>query len=353
LSFSKHPGITAIQLETDMQRAPGSRRDFLRHSTAFTAAAGLAGLGIQPNVLAQPLPGALRILCSGPAGSIPDIVARRYAEQISARYAGGAVVDNRTGAAGQIAVSALKQAAPDGATMLLAQGAIATVYPYLYPKLAYDPAVDLKAVSMAAEASMGLAVGPAVPDSVGTLRAFVEWARQNPKLANYGSPGIGTLPHLLGAVFFREARVDAQHVAYQGGPPAMLDLLGGRLAALLLPEGLLRQHQAAGKLRVLATSGAERSAYMPDVASFVEQGFPAVVMREWFSFFMPGATAAPLVDSASQAIRAAAAQAPVIAALAETGMVAAASTPSALGERIAVEQRYWQGVLRTTGIRAE
>ena len=330
-----------------------SRRDFLRRSTALTAFTALAGLGAHRLGAAQTLPGSLRILCSGPAGSIPDIVARRYAEQLSARYAGGAVVDNRVGAAGQIAVAALKQAPADGATVLLAQGAIATVYPYLYAKLAYDPAVDLKPVSTAAEATLGLAVGPAVPDSVVTLRDFVAWTRSNPKLANFGSPGIGTLPHLLGAVFFREAQVEAQHVAYPGGPPAMVDLMGGRLAALILPEGLLRQHHATGKLRVLATSGATRSAYMPDVASFAEQGFPGVVMREWFAFFMPGATPAQMVDSSSMSIRQAAANAPLVAALGETGMVAGASTPAAMAERMAVEQRYWQSAIRGTGIRVE
>ena len=333
-----------------MHPLQNSRRDFLRRGTVLTA---LLGLGSQRPGAAQPASGALRILCSGPAGSIPDIVARRYAEQLSARHSGGAVVDNRAGAAGQIAVAALKQAPADGSTILLAQGAIATVYPTLYPKLSYDPAVDLKPVSLAAEATLALAVGPAVPDSVVSLRDFVEWTRRNPTLANFGSPGIGTLPHLLGAVFFQEAKVESQHVVYAGGPPAMVDLMGGRLAALVLPEGLLRQHHASGKLRVLATSGATRSAYMPEVPTFAEQGFPGLVMREWFAFFMPGATPAPVVNGASQSILQAAAHAPLIAALGEAGMAAVGSTPAALAERIAVEQRYWQGVMRSTGIRAE
>lgn len=330
-----------------------SRRAFLRHSTTLTTLTALFALGGHQLATAQPIAGSLRILCSGPAGSIPDIIARRYAEQLAGRFAGGAVVDNRVGAAGQIAVGALKQASPDGATILLAQGAIATVYPYLYAKLAYDPAVDLKPVSMAVETTLGLAVGPGVPDGVVTLRDLVDWTRRNPARANYGSPGIGTLPHLLGAVFFREAQVESQHVAYQGGPPAIVDLMGGRLSMLILPEGLLRQHHATGKLRVLATSGATRSAYMPEVATFVEQGFPDVVMREWFAFFLPGGTPANVVETTSQSIRQSAAHGPLITTLGEAGMVAGASTPTALADRIAVEQRYWQKVMRTTGIRAE
>ncbi len=203
-----------------------SHRAFLRHSTTLTA---LLALGGHRMATAQPIAGSLPILCSGPAGSIPDIIARRYAEQLAGRFADGAVVDNRVGAAGQIAVGALQQASPDGTTILLAQGAVATVYPYLYAKLAYDQAVDLKPMSMAVEPTLGLAVGPGVPDSVVHLRDLVDWTWRNPALANYGSPGIGTLPHLLGAVFFREAQVESRHVAYQGGPPAIVDLLGGRL----------------------------------------------------------------------------------------------------------------------------
>lgn len=269
------------------------------------------------------------------------------------RYPGGIAVDNRVGAAGQIAVAALKQAVPDGAALLLAQGAVVTVYPYPYARPAYDPVADLRPVSLAAEATLALAVGPAAPDSVATLAELVAWLTRHPQQASIGSPGIGTLQHLLGAAFLREARADVQHVAYPGGPPALIDLMGGQLTMLVLPEGILRQHQASGRLRLLVTSGQGRSAYLPGVPSFAEQGFAALVAREWFAFFAPGATPAGAVEAASQAVRQAAAQAALATALADAGMVAAATTPRVLAQRIATEQRFWQGVLRATGIRAE
>ena len=327
------------------------RREFLRKGG--TGIATLLALGVGASVRAQTPLEQLHILCSGPAGSIPDIVARRVAEQLSGRYAQRALVDNRPGAAGRIAVNALMLAPADGTTVLLAQGAIATVYPYLYAKLAYDPAVDLQPVSLAGEMTLGLAVGPAVPDSVANVRDLVEWMRRNPKLANVGSPGAGTLPHLLQAMLFREADVAWQHVVYSGGPPAMIDLLGGQIAALVLPEGLLRQHRAAGRLRVLATSGAQRSAYLPDVPSLVEQGYRELVVREWFAFFMHGRVPAAMVDATSQALRLAIARPELAAAFAESGMVAASSTPAALAARIAAEQRVWEPVIRAAGIRAE
>jgi tripartite-type tricarboxylate transporter receptor subunit TctC len=325
-----------------------SRRHFLRSAGALAAATAAAHAA-----RAQSPAASLRILCTGPAGSIPDTVARRYAEQLGARYPGGVLVDNRPGAAGQIAVGALKQTAPDGATVLLAQGAIATVYPYLYAKLGYDPAADLKPVSVAAEATLALAVGSAVPTNVRNLGEFIDWTRANPTLSNFGSPGPGTLPHVLAAMLFREAKVEAQHVAYAGGPPAMVDLMGGRIASLVLPEGLLRPHHDAGKLRVLATSGSARSAFMPDVPTFVEQGHPNLAIREWFGFFMPGATSASVIESAAQSVRAAAENKALGGALAEMGMLASSSTPSAISERIAAEQRYWREAINSTGIRVE
>ena len=320
---------------------------------ASAAAAAWLTLGRYEAVWAQATGEPLRILCSGPAGSIPDIVAHRTAEQLTKTNPRGVVVENRPGAAGQIAVNGLKSATGDSLTLLLAQGAIATVYPYLYAKLAYDPVRDLQPVSLAAEMTLGLAVGPAVPASVVNLRDFIDWMRRNPRLANVGSPGTGTLPHLMEVMLFSEARVAWQHVLYAGGPPAMVDLLGGQIAALVLPEGLLRQHRAAGRLRVLATSGARRSAYLPDVATLVEQGYPQLVVREWFAFFMSGRVAGQIVENTSHALREAIAQPELAATFAESGMVAVSSTPAALAARIAAEQRYWEPVIRAAGVRAE
>jgi tripartite-type tricarboxylate transporter receptor subunit TctC len=336
-----------------MTHLSNSRRGFIRTGGVLGALIALPALVRQAPAQAAALSPMLRILCSGPAGSIPDTVARRYAEQLTGRLATQVLVDNRTGAAGQIAVSALGQSNADGATMLLAQGAIATVYPYLYAKLGYDPAVDLRPVSLAAAATLGLAVGPAVPASVTTLRELIEWGRANPSLTNFGSPGTGTLPHLLGAAFFREAQAPWQHVPFPGGPPALLDLMGGRIAALILPEGMLRQHLATGRLRVLATSAATRSEYLPEVATFVEQGWPSLVMQEWFAFFMPGAAQTSDIEVASEAIQRVAANQALKSSLAEAGMVATASTPARLAARITSEQHYWKGVVRATGIRAE
>lgn len=325
----------------DPQRRLGLRR----------CALGMMSMIAGPTRAARSTP--LRILCSGPAGSIPDLVARSAGEAWALAAGTGVVVDNRPGAAGLLSIAALKAAPADGSTLLLAQGAIATVYPALYDKLAYDATLDLQPVSLASEMSLALAVGPAVPDEVTTWQAFVDWARRHPASVNIGSPGIGTLPHLLSALLMHERGLAWQHVPYAGGPPAVTALLGGQIAALVLPEGLLRQHHASRRLRVLVTSGAVRSVYLPDVPSLAEQGHPALAMKEWFAFFAPGATPQDVVARLAADLQMALAQPAVAATFAQAGMVAASSTPAALARRIAAEQSLWQPLLRARGIRAE
>lgn len=339
-----------------MQDHPQSRRTFIHGACAAVSA--LLALSAGVKVSAATLP-QLRILCTGPPGSIPDIMARRVAEELTGTYCQHALVENRPGAAGQIAVNALKASPSDGSTVLLAQGAISTTYPYLYAKLAYDPITDLQPVSTVGEMTLGLAVGPVVPDSVANIREFVLWMQRNPKLANVASPGTGTLPHLLAVMLLRSGgagsagNVEWQHVVYAGGPAALVDLMGGQIAALVLPEGLLRPHQAAGKLRVLGTSGAKRSAYLPAVASFAEQGYRECVVREWFGFFMPARVPATVIESASQAMRVAIAEPALVKAFANLAITSAPSTPAAMAARIAAEQRYWQPIIQAAGIRAD
>lgn len=327
-----------------------ARRRFLQ--------AGACGLGALAALAWHPLAGAargdaLRLLCSGPAGSIPDLVARAVAQQLAATVGWRTVVDNRPGAAGQISVAALKSAPTDSPTLLLAQGAIATVYPSLYAKLTYDPVVDLQPVSLAGEMPLGLAVGPAVPADVTTLARFIAWLRRHPQHANIGSPGTGTLPHLLAAVLLRHEGVAWQHVVYSGGPPAVTGLLGGHIAALVLPEGLLKSHHASGSMRVLATSGPVRSAYLPDVPALAELGYPELVVTEWFAFFAAAGVAPAQVEATSAVLREAIARPELAAAFAQVGITPAASLPSTLADRIASEQRYWHAVVRANDIRAE
>jgi tripartite-type tricarboxylate transporter receptor subunit TctC len=320
---------------------------------AFASSGLLLGLGWVGRAGAQSTVDTLRILCVSGAGGGPDLVARRVAEQLTGSFAKNTIVDNRPGAGGRIAVNALKLAPTDGATWLLAGVGVSAINPLLSAKLGYDPAIDLQPMSLVAEMPMALAVGPAMPDGVVTVRQLIDWMRANPKLANIGSPGIGSMPHLLAVALLQNSDVPWQHVAFSGGPPALNAVMGGQVAALVLPVGVLRTPWAAGKLRVLATSGAQRSSLMPSVATLVEQGHAGLVVQEWFAFFMHGGAATAQVDAASQAVRAALLQPALVAAFAEWGIIAASSTPAVLSARIATERQHWGPIIQAAGIQVE
>jgi tripartite-type tricarboxylate transporter receptor subunit TctC len=161
------------------------------------------------------------------------------------------------------------------------------------------------------------------------------------------------LPHLVEAMLFAKAGLAWQHIAYAGGPPAVTQLLGGQIAALALPEGLLSRHLAAGRLRILATTGVARSVYLPEVPTFAEQGHADLVVTEWFAFFAPGGIAKAVAAERAASLQQAISHAAVATAYAQAGMVPVSSSPAALAARIATEQRDWQAVLRAHVIRAD
>ena len=152
-----------------------------------------------------------------------------------------------------------------------------------------------------------LSVGPAVPDSVKTLKDFFAWAKANPDKAAYGSPGAGSMPHLIGVLLTKAGGAELRHAAYRGSAPGIQDLLGGQIASFLGPTGDVIAHSKAGKVRVLGVSGKERDAFLPAVPTMREQGF-AIALREWYAFFMPAKASAEAVQRASSALQQAIAQ---------------------------------------------
>lgn len=297
----------------------------------------------------------VKILYGFPAGSSGDIVARRVAERIagSPYTRNPGIVENKPGAGGRIALDALKQAAPDGATLCLSPFSCLSIYPHVYSKLSYDPVNDFVPVSIAALMFHGLAVGPAVPASVKTVKEFLAWAKAHPNDANYGSPAAGSTPHFIGALLGLNNGVDLKHVPYRGSVPGVTDLVGGQIAAMVTPSGDFIANHKAGKLRVLATSGAKRSPFLPDVATFAEQGFPEFTVEEWFGFYAPARTPAATVAAANAAINLALKDKALIDGLGIVGLVAQGSTAQEMAQSQRRELERWGPLVKKVGFTAE
>lgn len=326
-----------------------TRRQFIH------AAAGAAALGaLAPlQALAQALD-QVKIFYGFPAGSSGDTVARRVGEKFAGTaYArNAAVVDNRPGAGGRIALESLKAAPADGSVLAVAPVSTVANYPFIYQRLSYDPR-DFIPVSIAATIYQGLAVGPLVPASVKSVKDFVAWAKANPQVASFGSPGAGSTPHFVGALLGLNTGTELKHVPYRGSVPGVTDVVGGQIAAMVTPHGDFIANHKAGKMRILATSGAKRSPYVPDVPTFAEQGFPELTVEEWFGFWAPAKTPAPVVAAANAAVNAALKDKGVQDSLAIAGLIPQGSTVEGAARALATEIATWGPLIKKIGFTAE
>lgn len=243
----------------------------------------------------------IRLVFPFAAGGSGDTIARLVAEKMRASLERTVIVESRIGGAGRIGVVAVKHAPPDGNTLLFTPIAPLAVYQHSYKTLDYDPFVDFRPVAQVGAFDFGVAVGS---DGPKTLAELVAWAKANPVQANYGIPAIGTLPHFLGAMFGRAAGLDLRQVPYRGSAPALTDLVGGTLPILFTTVSDLAETHKGGRIRVLATSGAKRSPFMPDVPTFREAGY-ALEAAGWYGIFAPAKTPADVIGRLNAAIVAA------------------------------------------------
>ena len=322
-----------------------TRRKFLS-----AAAAGIAGAALPFTTRAQGFENA-RIIVGFPPGGTTDVMARKVAEKLRGPFARAVIVDNRPGAGGQLGVNVLKDSPADGSVMLLTPSSMLTIYPFTYPKLQYK-LEDVQPVSLAMYTDHVFSVGPAVPESVKNLKDFFAWSRANPDKASYGSPGAGSMPHLIGVLVAKASGSELRHVAYRGSTPGIQDLLGGQIAAFFGPTGDVLTHSKAGKVRVLGSSGGKRNVFLPDVPTLREQGVQ-VALQEWYAFFMPAKVPADVVERASAALRPVLAEREVLEFGRTFGLSAQGSGPRDLGELLKRDSVEWGGLVKQTGFTAE
>jgi tripartite-type tricarboxylate transporter receptor subunit TctC len=330
-----------------------NRRRFVATTAAGTM---LAGLGLSDRARAQgsqPLE-VLKIVVGFPPGGSTDTLSRRVAENLrGGTYAKTALVENKPGAGGQIAVQSMKAAPTDGSVILLTPASMLMIYPHIYKNLAYNAFTDVTAVTLACTFDFGFCVGPAVPDSVKDIPGFLAWCKANPDKANYGSPGAGAVPHFIGVLLGKAGGVELKHVAYRGTQAAIQDLVAGQVQAASGPVGEFIQQVNAGKARFLGVSGATRSRFAPNVPTFAEQGYKDLVFSEWFGFFAPGGTPQPVVQRANAALRTALAQKDVVDGLAVMGLEATSSTPDELATLLKQSYDRWGPIVKQIGFTAD
>jgi tripartite-type tricarboxylate transporter receptor subunit TctC len=319
-----------------------SRRDLLTVSVASVA---FSAAGLVPRGIAQPRVKTAHIL-TGYTPGLPDAVARLIAGQMK-DYAASIVVETRPGASGRVAVEAVKAADADGSVLLLAPLGFVMLFPHIYKSLRYEPQ-DFTPVSTVASFETLLVVGPKVPGNVKTLADFIAWCRANPTHATYGTPGVGTTLHFIGAMLGRTARFEFLHVPYQGRA-AIQDLLKGEIASAIMPIGSSLGLVQSGDLRALATTGPRRSSFLPDVPTMAEAGYPSLEDLTWYGFFVPAKTPADIVERLNSAIQEALRTDEVKSGMAKLSVEIDAISMGDFALLIASESERWKAIVRATG----
>ncbi|MGA0571868.1 Bug family tripartite tricarboxylate transporter substrate binding protein [Variovorax sp. VNK109] len=283
-----------------------------------------------------------------PAGF--DFVARQVAGQLPDLLRRPVVVDNRVGASGRIALEAVKQAKPDGETIILSSQSPMTIFPHIYTNLRFDPAKDFTPITRAVTFDYTVTVGPAAP--VKTIAEFIDWYRKNPTKAAFGSPGAGTTPHFIGEAINQRLGVSALHVAYKGGAPALLDLMAGQVPVQFDTVSAAIEQHRTGKVRILATLGGQRSPSLPDVPTLKESGIDLEIYG-WCGFYGPAGMDASMTAEYARAIGAALQKDSVKDALQRIGMYPAPTTPDALAAFQKREFEMWGPVIKSSGFKPE
>jgi tripartite-type tricarboxylate transporter receptor subunit TctC len=236
----------------------------------------------------------VRYVVAFAAGDSPDIVARLVADRMSRMWDQQMVVENRVGAGGTIAGATVANAAPDGYTLFHCNIASSAIAAAVYPKLPYDPIRDFAMVSRIATTANALIVHPSLPAK--SVAEFIAYAKAHPGKLSYGSPGVGTSPHLSMELFKTTTGVNVVHIAYKGAMPALADLMGGQIPVMLANLPALLPHIVSGKIRALAVTSATRSARLPVVPTMLESGVADYVVTSWYGMCAPAGTPAPILE---------------------------------------------------------
>lgn len=319
------------------------RRNFLDLCGGFAALSVLPRTASALDYPTRPV----HLIVGFPAGFAPDIIGRIIAASLSERLGQQVIVDNRPGAANTIGTEIVANAAPDGYTLLAANGANA-INATLYSNLNFNFIRDLEPVAGIVREPLVVTVNPSIPAS--TISEFIAYAKANPGKINMGSGGIGTTPHVAGELFQMMADIHLVHVPYRSNN--MPDLISGQIQVVFAPVPTVIGYIRAGQLRALAVTSTTPSAALPGVPT-VAEFMPGYEASTWVGIVAPRATPAKIVDKLNTEVTGGFSDPETIRRLAAVGGVATPLSPAQFGKVIADETEKWAKVIRTAGIKAE
>jgi len=292
----------------------------------------------------------IRLIVPFPPGGPTDVIARIVANNASPLLGQTIVVENRPGgAAGTVGTRVVVAADPDGYTLLLSIAGSLTIAPALY-KLDYDPLKDLAPIAIVEQSPEILTVNPAMPNS---LAEFIAYAKANPGKINLASPGVGTLPHVLGVLLQSVGDVKLTHVPYRGAGPAVTDLLAGQVQVMFNNASVVAAHLESGKLRALGLSTDTPFAQLPNVPTFIEQGYSRLSATEWLGLLAPAGTPEPIVQRLNSAVNQAMQTPDARASLRKLSVETKAVTPQEFKTFMVAETRKWAQVVADANIKGE
>lgn len=310
----------------------------------------MAGAFMATGAWAQTSP--IRIIVGFPPGATSDTLTRVVAEAMAKRLNQSVIVENRSGAAGQLANLAVKAAPMDGTVLMMTPVATMSIYPHSYgSQLKYDPFKDFAPVAHLTNFQIGLGTGMGVPAQ--NLKEYVAWVRSKPDThAFYGSAAAGSIPHFFGAMFAKSAGLSLQHVPYRGTAAAMQALAAGEIAALSTVAADLQTLVQGNKARLLAVAGESRSPQFPNVPTFREQGFD-LVANGWYALFTVAGTPAATVQRLARAAQEAVADPAVAKRLSDMGLEPTGYGPERLADIMKADHERWGPPIRESGFKPE
>jgi tripartite-type tricarboxylate transporter receptor subunit TctC len=282
-------------------------------------------------------------------GGGTDTTARALTPKLSERLGQQVIVDNRPGAAGNIATDITTKAPADGYTILMGTIAALSINPTLYGNLPFDPLKDLAPVSQAVDATNILVVHPSV--AAKSVKELIALAKTKP--LNAGSSGVGGAGHLALELFNVSAGTKITHVPYKGGAPAMTDLLGGQINLVFATAASAVPHIQSGKIRALAVTTTKRSQLVPDLPTVAEAGLPGFEANNWYGLVVPAKTPRPIIDRLHKEFVAVLNMPDIKDVLFKQGLDAAPSTPDKFGAYIKSETAKWAKVIKASGAKPE